>query len=78
MADLEVTSKAVERTADAIGVDIAANEQQEDSAPCGWINRSWTTFWSGRRGALAVSDGVTLGSAKVGQADRHLAPGTLN
>ena len=29
LADLEVTTKAVERTAEAIGEDIAAREQQE-------------------------------------------------
>ena len=29
LADLEVTTKAVERTAEAIGADIAAGEQQE-------------------------------------------------
>ncbi len=46
LADLEVTTKAVERTAEAIGEDIAAlraggNPQE----PCSWICPSW---WASR------------------------------
>jgi hypothetical protein len=33
-ADLEVTAKAVERTAEAIGADIAAGEQREIQRAC--------------------------------------------
>ena len=38
LADLEVTTKAVERTAEAIGEDIAATRAgQRSSEPCSWI-----------------------------------------
>jgi hypothetical protein len=41
LAGLEVTAKSVERTAEAIGANIAAGEQREKSAkPFNWICRS--------------------------------------
>ena len=36
LADLEVTTQAVERTAEAIGADIAAREQQEIERAMQW------------------------------------------
>ena len=38
-ADLEVTSKAVERTAEASGEDIAAPSRQRFGGPCSWTCR---------------------------------------
>jgi hypothetical protein len=45
LAGLEVTTKSVERTAEAIGGNIAAREQEEIHAPCSWICPSW---WASR------------------------------
>ncbi len=39
LAGLEVTTKAVERTAETIGQDIAQREQQEFSERCNWTYR---------------------------------------
>ena len=37
LAGLEVTTKAVERTAEAIGADIAARQQEQIEQACSWI-----------------------------------------
>jgi hypothetical protein len=44
-ANLEVTTQAVERIAEAMGEDIAAREQEEIDRPCSWTCRWW---WANR------------------------------
>jgi len=39
LADLEVTTKSVERTAEAIGKDIARASRRRSSVPCSWSCR---------------------------------------
>jgi len=44
LANLEVTTKAVERTAEAMGEDLAARRPRSNG-PCSWTCRSW---WESR------------------------------
>jgi hypothetical protein len=57
LAGLEVTAKAVERTAESVGADIEARQQQTSGAPSNSISRPWrarrlrtfTCRWMGRK-----------------------------